>query len=109
MAPGMIDGSVDATAAIGEALDRCDRGAGAVGPGPHDHLGAPLGTDLRADVDDRSLLVGVERGRLPRRPEGHQAGRAGVEIAVGETLHSIERHRAVGGERRDERNVHTAE
>ena len=72
--------------------------------------GAPARrTHARARVDDRALLVGVERGRLAGRAEGDDAGRAGGEVLAAQPLDRVDVDRAVGVERGDQRDPDTAE
>ena len=82
---------------------------GVVGAGADDELRVALGAHARARVDDGALLVGVERGRLAGGAERDDAGGAGVEVLVAQPLDRVDRDRAVGCERRDERDVDPAQ
>ena len=86
-----------------------DRLRGAVGARAHDQLRAALGADPSAGVDDRTLLGGVERGRFAGGAERDDPGAAGVEVLVTELFDRVEGDRAVGGERRDQRDVDALE
>jgi hypothetical protein len=93
----------------GELLHRLPRRSSVVRAHADDQLCGTLGAHVRACIDDGALLVGIERRRLPRRAQRHDPCRTGVEILAAQPLERVDRHRPVLGERRDDRDVDTAE
>ena len=66
------------------ASHRRDGGRGVVRAGADDQLRGALGADRGARVDDRALLLGVERAGFAGGAQRDDAGGAGVEVLVAE-------------------------
>ena len=64
-----------------ERLHRIDRGGCVVRPGADNELRAPFDACVRAGLDDLAPFIGVERARLPGRPQRNDPPNAGVEEA----------------------------
>ena len=76
---------------------------------PTMQLCAPRAHTRERTLDHRALLGGVERRRFAGGCEGDEARGAGVDVLVGEALECVQRHRAVGRERCDQRDVEPLE
>ena len=83
--------------------------AGVVRAGADDQRRAPRRAHARARVDDRLLLVGVERGCLAGGAQGDDAGHAVGEILAAEPLDRLDVDRARRVERRDQRDPDSVE
>jgi hypothetical protein len=90
---------------VRERRQRLDRRGGVVGSGADDQRRRAFQGHAGADVDDRTTLVGGQRGRLSGGTQGHDADGTRVEHGVRQAFQRVERDLAVVGERGDERYV----
>jgi hypothetical protein len=89
----------------GQLAQRPRRRLGVVRTGPRDNRAITLLAHPSNDVEHAAPLRPGERGRLAGGAERHQPGCAVVEHGVGQSLQRVGSESAVGGKRRDERDV----